>query len=320
MARPRVFVSSTYYDLRVLRADIGRFLRDLGYEPVLFEQGHVPYGKDNALEDYCYKELASCDIVINIIGGKFGTRSRGAESSVTQKELKKAIEAGKQVYIFIEKGVLSEFRTWQSNKTLKDFVPTAVNDLKIYSFIEEIFALPSGNPVEGFETSEDIVRFLKEQFAGLFQRLLQEKTREKESSVVESLAATVATLNHLVTFLTEQRSKGDSAIKDILLSTHPAFSAIKKAANIQYRVVFHNFKELDALLAARGYKYAEDPFISDHLWPNQQQNRGIRVSSELFDEEQNVRIIKPEEWKEDFVSSYQIEKKKGSKDDDDIPF
>jgi hypothetical protein len=321
MAKPRVFISSTFYDLRVLRADLGRFLREMGYEPVLFEQGHVAYGKNDALEEYCYREITTCDIVVNIIGGKVGTYSRDGTSSITQKELKKAITDGKQLYIFVEKGVFSEFRTWQQNKEVVGFKPIAVNDIKIYRFIEEIMALPSGNPVEGFDTSEDIIRYLKEQFAGLFQRLLQDQAREKELNIVENLASTAATLNHLVTYLTEQRSKGDQAIKDILLSTHPAFAAVKKAAKIQYRVVFHTLDELDELLSARGYKKDELTLKGDHEWDNLNIKQGIRVSAQLFDSNGDVKIIKPDDWKDEYVASYVLSPKaKQNEDDDDIPF
>jgi hypothetical protein len=35
MAKPRVFVSSTYYDLKHLRSAIEAFIDSLGYEPIL---------------------------------------------------------------------------------------------------------------------------------------------------------------------------------------------------------------------------------------------------------------------------------------------
>ncbi|MDK7489347.1 DUF4062 domain-containing protein [Bacillus paranthracis] len=45
MARPRVFISSTFYDLKYVREDIARCVRDLGYESILFEKGEIPTGK-----------------------------------------------------------------------------------------------------------------------------------------------------------------------------------------------------------------------------------------------------------------------------------
>ncbi|SFL12861.1 protein of unknown function [Paenibacillus sp. 1_12] len=39
MARPRVFVSSTFYDLKYVRADLERFIKEFGYDAVLNEKG-----------------------------------------------------------------------------------------------------------------------------------------------------------------------------------------------------------------------------------------------------------------------------------------
>lgn len=322
MAKPRVFISSTYYDLRVIRADLERFIKELGYEPVMFEKGHIPYGKEEALEEYCYREISTCDIVVSVIGGKFGSQSKDQKHSVTQKELKTAAELGKQIYIFVEKSVLSEYRTYLVNRDVSGFRPVAVNDVKIYSFIEEIYSLPSGNPIEGFETSEEIVRYLKEQWSGLFQRLLQESSRQKEVNIVEGLKSTASTLNSLVTFLTEERLKGDSAIKDILLSTHPAFSAVKSAAKIPYRIIFYTFDELNALLKARNF-VLDDVFRVDdedcYRWDNKKAEFGVQIYKDIFDEDGKLRVFKPDEWSGDWVGSYTITKT-SSNFDDDMPF
>lgn len=320
MAKPRIFISSTYFDLRVVRADLERFIKEIGYEPVLFERGHIPYGKEEALEEYCYREISTCDILVAIIGGKFGTQSNDEKNSITQKELRTAIEQGKQVYIFVERAVYAEYRTYQINKDVNGFKPAAVNDPRIYSFLEEVYALPAGNPIESFEISDDITRYLREQWAGLFQRLMQEKSRQKEINIIENLKSTASTLNHLVTFLTEERTKGDSAIKDILLSSHPAFSEIKKAAKIPYRVVFHTLDELDAMMSARSF-VKDDIFTfkeNYYEWDNSKAKYGVRVSKEIFDHEGKLKIFTPEEWKDDWVEEYPIGRSESS--DDDTPF
>ena len=319
MARPRIFVSSTYFDLRAVRADLERFIKEMGYEPVLFERGHVPYGKEEALEEYCYREISTCDVLVAVIGGKYGTQSKDERNSITQKELRTAIELGKQIYIFVDRSVHSEYRTYQANKDVKGFKAAAVNDPRVYSFLEDIYALPAGNPIEPFEISDDITRYLREQWAGLFQRLLQESARQREVNIIDSLKATASTLNHLVTFLTEERTKGDSAIKDILLSSHPAFAAVKKIAKIPYRVVFHSIDELDAMLGARSFVQDEAPFDDAvYEWDNTKAEYGIRVSKTIFDEEGRLKIITPEDWDEEWVETYSLSKAKDP--DDDIPF
>lgn len=49
MAKPRVFISSTYYDLKNVRADLDRFIKEQGYEPVLNEHGNIPYGSEKKI-------------------------------------------------------------------------------------------------------------------------------------------------------------------------------------------------------------------------------------------------------------------------------
>lgn len=320
MAKPRIFISSTFYDLRVIRADIERFIKEAGYEPVLFERGHIPYGKDEALEEYCYREINTCDIIVTIIGGNYGTQSKNAKHSITQKELRTAIELGKQIYVFAERSVYAEYRTFLKNRDVEGFQPTSVNNPKVFEFIEEIYALPAGNPVEPFEISDDIVRYLREQWAGLFQRMLQDSSRAKEFEMVESMKSTASTLNHLVTYLTKQKEEGNDAIKEILMSSHPAFGDIKKAAAIPYRVVFHTFDELNEVLKARSYVLDDAmPNEECYEWDNSKLKKGIRVKREIFDENNRLKIYTPEDWKDEYITTY---KHRESKEvlDDEMPF
>ncbi len=119
MAKPRIFISSTYFDMRNVRADLERFMREQGYEPVLFERGQVTYGAEEKMEDDCYREISTCDILVNLVGGKFGTESKDARYSISQNELRTAVKLGKQIYIFIERAVLSEYSTWLKSKRKK---------------------------------------------------------------------------------------------------------------------------------------------------------------------------------------------------------
>jgi hypothetical protein len=45
MARPRVFISSTFYDLKQVRSALEIFIKNIGYDPVLHERGAVPLWK-----------------------------------------------------------------------------------------------------------------------------------------------------------------------------------------------------------------------------------------------------------------------------------
>ena len=148
MAKPRVFVSSTFYDLRQVREGLDRFISGLGYEAVLHETGNVAYGKDSPPETYVHREIQLCDILICIIGGRYGAESQEQPgSSITQLELHTAIENLVQVFIFIEQQVYSEYNTYLINKATENIKYSFVDDHRIYEFIELIHNLPKNNPI-----------------------------------------------------------------------------------------------------------------------------------------------------------------------------
>lgn len=120
MAKPRVFISSTFYDLKQIRIELDKFIESLGYEPVRNEVGDIPYGKDDALQTYCYREVGNVDILVSILGGRYGskaiTEEPTQEYSISQMELKTALTEDKQVFVFVEKDVLIEYETYFSKQ------------------------------------------------------------------------------------------------------------------------------------------------------------------------------------------------------------
>lgn len=329
MAKPRVFLSSTYYDLKQIRADLERFIREQGYEPVLNELGNIPYGKDERLEEYCYKEIGGIDILVSIIGGRFGSSSQHGEKSVSQMELNTAIELNKQVYIFIDKNVYQEYQFYLDNKNTKDVKYKFADNVKIHEFIEFVESLSNNNTIHGFETSREITNFLKEQWAGLFQRFLQEQTRIKEVNLIQGLESTSNTLNQLVKFLTQERTEKDNAINEILMSNHPALEEIQQTLGITHRVYFTNYKELDALLKSKGFKpdmvqmgvdEDGDPIVDEknHYWQLTRRNKDyfLRVSNEIFNGDDKLKIFRKENWDNNFIGM----NVQDIIDTDDLPF
>ena len=319
MAKPRVFISSTYYDLKHVRADIDRFIKELGYDPVLNEQGNIPYGKDNKLEDYCYKEISNVDILVSIIGGRYGSDSKVEKHSISQMELKTAFDLNKQVYIFIEKGVYNEYQFYLKNKETENLKFTFTDNVKILQFIEFVESLPHNNTIHGFESSNEIISFLKSQWAGLFQRFLDEQTRMKEINLIKGMENTANTLNQLVTFLTEEKRENNNAINEILLSNHPAMEQTKRLLGIPYRVFFVNKSELSELLVARGFKEVENNlFAGDQVWEQIKKDKKniLTFSANLFNSENKLKVLTKEEWKAELIQL----KIENIEDFDDLPF
>ncbi|MBU9852429.1 DUF4062 domain-containing protein [Rahnella aceris] len=313
MAKPRIFVSSTFFDLKTIRANLERFIKEQGYEPVLFERGSVPYGKDEPLDEYCYREINSCDMVVAIIGGKYGSKSSSTEYSITQNEIREAVSKGKQIYIFVDKSVETEYHTYLANKDVSGFKAVSVDNVKIFEFIESIYALKAGNPVYGFETSEDIVRYLKEQWSGLFQRLLTTSSKLADFQVANDLRQGLDTLKTILTAI-DKNNSNQTNLDEIWLLHHPAFNEIKRILDIRYRVVFLNLDELSELLRARNFIRDENITEEFYDFDHKRNQSFIRIDRDIFDESGNLKRIIATDWRESYITLYE------RPSDDDIPF
>src|SRR5260370_17504707 len=128
MEKPRMVVSSTYYDFKHIRSSLENFIETLGYEPGLSEKGDIAYSPDLPLDESCYREVANADILVLVIGGRYGsessrskehgTRAELAEryESITKQEFKTAIEKDIPVYVLVESSVYAEYQTFTRNQ------------------------------------------------------------------------------------------------------------------------------------------------------------------------------------------------------------
>ena len=305
MAKPRVFVSSTFYDLRQVREDLDQFISGLGYEAVLHETGGIPYGKDSPPEGYLNREIEMCDILICVIGGRYGTESQEQPgSSITQQELNAAIENQVQVFIFVEQAVHSEYKTYSINKETDGIKYQFVDDPRIYEFIESVYKLPRNNPITPFQTATDIIGFLRNQWAGLFQRFLKDQKRLEEIRTLGEMKSVAGTLDHLVRFLTNERKDKDDAIHQILLANHPVFYRFQELTGTPYRVFFTDEEELDQWLRSRKWTPVSEESWDEgsfREWINLGRNQYIILTEAIFDEEGKLRIYTANEWKNSWV-------------------
>ena len=317
MAKPRVFISSTFYDLRQIRVELDKFIEGLGYEPVRNEEGDIPYGKDEALQAYCYKEIANIDVLVSIIGSRYGSagiiKEKEQEYSVSQLELKTALKEDKQVFVFIDKNVFTEYETYILNKNNENVIYKYVDNVNIYKFIEEIKAIPHNNNIKGFETAEDITSYLREQFAGLFKQFMLDNKRVKETLIIRDIENTAKTLRELVDYLKEDSQGKDEEINRIIRINHPMVGRLKELLNIHYNIYIEGKRDLEALLKARGYKF--NPI--EEYWERTFNNELLKlfISEDLF-ENDKLKYIKASDWSDDFIK---LEKAFLQKDDD-LPF
>lgn len=253
MAVPRVFISSTFYDLKQVRFNIGDFIKNLGYEAVMHERSGVAYTQNEPLEQDCYHELASCDIVVCVIGNHFGSRSAGNELSITMNEIQTAIKNRKKVYIFIAKDVYIENRTYECNKENGSFKSAYTDNLKIHEFISE---LKNNNRVliESFDTTDEIISTLKLQFAGLFQNLLAHDASKSESAVVMDLSETASEIKDSVHELREEQDAFFKKFESTVFGRNYTLRAMEEFLGLDKSSIFaRNVDALDELMTAFGY-------------------------------------------------------------------
>lgn len=208
MAKTRVFVSSTYYDLKHVRASLENFIDTLGYEPVLSEKGDIAFTPDAALEESCYREVGNADIFVLIIGGRYGSEAgaHGSAShkhaffdrydSVTKKEYSAALSSKIPIYILIERSVYAEYRTYLRNRDLKEITYAHVDSANIFLLIEEILSQPRNNPVHEFDRYQDIETWLKEQWSGYFKELLKQSSNRQQLLTLSAKIAELAEVNN----------------------------------------------------------------------------------------------------------------------------
>lgn len=194
MPYPRVFISSTYIDLLNVRETVENCLHELLFEPIAFERGGISYDHKKPMDLSCYEAVKECDMMILIIGGRYGSLvsnkvdSTDGETinSITKTEYLEALSVGIKVITFIKEDVLAEYYTYrnQTKKARKEFKPAKVDNTAIFDLIYEIKELKRNNEIVAYHSVSDITNKLKQEVALLAQRGLKENQAEDHETDV----------------------------------------------------------------------------------------------------------------------------------------
>lgn len=219
MASLRVFVSSTCYDLSVIRSQLRQFIERLGHEPVMSDYNDVVYDPASHTHTSCIDEVAGVDAVVVIIGSRFGGTvvpqalqtvdvdalklvSKSHEIlktkdklSITQLEVLKAIERSVPVFAFVDQRVMHDHATYEKNKGKPiadqieyDSIDKPATAKYVFEFINFLRHRSSNNAITTFSRLQDIEDALRRQWSGLLQHLLLERrTRVIDRRRIEDL-------------------------------------------------------------------------------------------------------------------------------------
>lgn len=210
MARPRVFVSSTYCDLKYVRERLSHFLERLGFEPVLFENDDIFFEYGEEIDDSCFNEIKYCHFMVLIIGKNYGNaihedegKKREGENyiSITKREYETAVESKIPISVFVDKSVDIEYELYKKNKeNLSKYNPplefNQVENVGVFDFLNSL------GPVfrKKFDKIEDIEKFILNQVSGMVYEYLESKKNGEKTFLneINDLRAQTGVINSLV--------------------------------------------------------------------------------------------------------------------------
>ncbi|TWU15980.1 DUF4062 domain-containing protein [Allorhodopirellula heiligendammensis] len=230
MAKPRIFVSSTYYDLKHIRASLEAFIQSMGYDSVLFESGDIAFNPMRPLDESCYQEIGTCHMLVLIVGGRYGSAATGEDAnqsteseehykrfiSITRKEYETACGRNVPVFIFVDKNVLAEFETFKRNRENTAIAYAYVDSINVFHLLDNLHSPGRNYFIRGFENFEDISTWLRDQWAGLFAEHLAKSSTDQ---AIEDLSGQISDLRNVVSVL---RKYSEAMIKTIQPETSDA--------------------------------------------------------------------------------------------------
>jgi Domain of unknown function (DUF4062) len=312
MAKPRVFVSSTFYDLQHIRNDIESFIQSVGYEPVMFERGAVPYAQDKRLEEQCYAEISRCDILVSIIGDRFGAEAKKSPGSISQNELKRALDDGKQVYVFLLKKVDAAHAIYLLNKDKSNDAVDYGMDVRLLHFVDEVRALPTTG-VHQFGSAGEITSMLREQWGGLFQELLARRQQVEQQAVLNQVHGLVEILQTTVTGLQQDRLAA-------LAIGHPGIRTIREKLKVRHRAYVLDLQEFTSWMVSLGLERKDD---DDDWIVFGNADRTLKLRKETVFQPGAGRLMTPPAmWDPTnvVVEEHSTDPYWGATNDEDIPF
>lgn len=288
VAFPRVFVSSTCYDLSEIRDNLVTFIKSYYFEPILSERGDVFYHPDLHTHISCVNEIQNCQLFILIIGGRFGgSYIADTTKSIVNAEYLAAKENDIPVFCFIKREVFEDHRVYSKNKKDIELVkriefPSVEKQeyaSSIFRFIDEVRHSNVNNGIFTFEFAREIQDTLGKQWAGMFCDFLSKRKLQKQFDITTNLLSQLAIasdkteeiIKKIYLNLNEDEAKNTISTLDEEAEAKQFFEKIKKTFHLEglYIEDIDEFLMIDEdknwvdFLLLTGDFYLEDCFGTD---------------------------------------------------------
>ena len=177
-----IFLSSTCFDLHDYRKMIFKELRKNDYRVVMSERNDFGNPDVNINSyDFCLDNVLKCKKMIFVFGSKYGGEYRGEKykdiakeistlnpnienPSISLMEFYLAHKNKINTYVFVKKDIYNERISYRKNKSNTDYVPTFVDDNRVFEIVSFITRLPNGNWIKTFEDLPDLLEMIRIQF------------------------------------------------------------------------------------------------------------------------------------------------------------
>ena len=228
---PTVFISSTVDDLRHIRDAVRATVEEVGYQPVMSEYGEIGYMGGDAAEDACYRTVPGCQLVVLIIGKRYGSAARNyPDKTITELEFEKAQENSSRIITLVDKEVLGFKKVFDANPHEKKVKYPGMNEpRKTFEFISRVSRAATKNAILPYSTASDVRGLLKRQFAILFYDLLESRVSPAIASINDILCE-VKTMRQAMTKEAKPDVKFLAAIRFLLDDENVQFRNIIKDA------------------------------------------------------------------------------------------
>ncbi len=188
MASPKVFISSTYDDLKNIRSDVADFLTEISYTPILFEEGGIGFQTSENLDEDCYAAVSTCDYFVLIIGSRYGSpTSKSAKKkkydSISKKEFLEALKEGIPIFVFVKEEVASSYTIFVENDFSTKIQYPNVDNIQVLSFLKYIYEeIGNTTYVFPFQSSVSINNILKQQFAAIVKNSSKRQKQKRKNT------------------------------------------------------------------------------------------------------------------------------------------
>ncbi len=229
---PTVFISSTIEDLHHVRDAVKETVSDLGYQPIMSEHGGVGYMNERAADVACYQSVKECQLMILIIGKRYGSQTRGSgQVSVTEHEYETCMEHKPRLITFVDGEVLNYKRVFDESPNAKNVnYPGMDNATATFAFINKVMHAPVLNAIIPFSSVSDVRLQLKQQLAALFHDLLDEHANPAKTALDEIMVE-VKTIRNAMSAKTTPDMRFLTVFKFLLDDSNQYFRQLLKAAD-----------------------------------------------------------------------------------------